>query len=84
MLSAVPILSQPVAPIPAAPPASAAWQPGAPPHITAETQAIDRQLCKRMKCPRCKRRGLEYNPLHLGASYRVQAVCASCGHPEEV
>lgn len=60
------------------------WSPDPPPHITAETQAIDSRICRRLTCSTCKGRGLEYCPLHLGTRYRVQAVCPSCGKAEEV
>jgi hypothetical protein len=60
------------------------WSPGAPGHITAETQPIDAATCRRMKCGKCRRRGLDYVPMHYGPRYRVQALCPDCGHGEAI
>lgn len=63
----------------------AAWQPGAPPHITAATAAIDAATCRRMKCGHCGARGLTYRPRHNRAGhYLVQAECPKCWTSVEV
>jgi hypothetical protein len=51
------------------------FAPGAPGHVTAESVRTDRGLCRRMKCPDCGRRGLEYRPWHRSSRYRVLATC---------
>jgi hypothetical protein len=57
--------------------------PGTPPHLSAQAQSIDRQLCRQLRCPACKRRGLSYQPFHGAGRYVVLAVCR-CGAAEEV
>lgn len=64
-------------------PTLAGFAPGAPVHVRRETQAIDRDLCRRLRCGTCHRRGLTYHPYHKGRIYRVLAVCA-CGASEEI
>jgi hypothetical protein len=39
-------------------------QPGTPPDLPARAAAIDRQLCRRMKCPACRKRGMSCHPFH--------------------
>jgi hypothetical protein len=74
---------------PAAPPllhqlAADGFLPGPPAHLSAWSQRIDARICKRMVCPTCHVRGLEYHPHHRGIHYRVAAVCGRCGTAEEV
>jgi hypothetical protein len=57
-------------------------QPGTPPHLTARAASIDRQLCRRMKCPVCRRLGMTCYPFTDGRRYVVLAVCR-CGAAEE-
>jgi hypothetical protein len=59
---------------------------GTPRHLTAQSKAIDRRLCRRLRCPACRRRGLSYRPLTDGRRYVVLAVYtgADCGAAEEV
>jgi hypothetical protein len=56
---------------------------GKPRHLGAEAEAIDRELCRRLRCPGCGRRGMEYLPHHKGRNYRVLARCG-CGAAEEM
>ena len=60
--------------------------PGAPPHVGLEVQAIDRRVCRQLRCPACRRRWMAYHPWHRGEQYRVLAVCQQpgCGGAEEV
>jgi hypothetical protein len=58
--------------------------PGAPRHVTAESQAIDRRACRALKCPGCHRRGCQYRPFGNGRSYRVLACCRHCPAGVEV
>jgi hypothetical protein len=44
---------------------------------------VDERLCKRLKCPNCRRVGLAYRPHTDGTRYRVVALCECCGHAEE-
>jgi hypothetical protein len=59
------------------------WAPGAPPQIAEPTARIDAATCKRLRCPDCGRRGLEYLPYHNGARYRVVVGCP-CGGAVEL
>jgi hypothetical protein len=68
----------PILPIPAA-----AWFPGAPPHVTKESQEIDRRCAAEAVCPRCRRRGMAYRPMHCGRDYRALAECTCCGEVME-
>lgn len=63
--------------------AGAGWKPGTPPGLTNLTVQTDLRICKQMKCPGCKRRGLEYRPYHRGQRYRVLAACPHCHAAEE-
>jgi hypothetical protein len=60
--------------------------PGLPPHVPPAFAALDRQTCRRMKCPGCGRGGLLFRPVHHPATrvYRALAVCRRCGKAEEV
>jgi hypothetical protein len=63
--------------------------PGTPPTLKADSRLIDSAMCKRMRCPVCRKAGMNYRPFHkrdrfTGQSrYRVLAVC-NCGHGEEL
>ncbi len=55
------------------------FAPGAPEHIREETRQSDRAVCRSMKCPGCKGRGLAYRPYHAaGGRYAVLAKCERC------
>jgi hypothetical protein len=58
--------------------------PGLPPHITEATVRTDKAACRRMRCPGCERRGLEYRPWQSGRRYRVLATCPACNCAEEL
>jgi hypothetical protein len=59
--------------------------PGAPAHITAATQAVDAAVCRRLVCPGCRRRGLDYRPFRgPGGRYEALAVCPRCGAAEPI
>jgi hypothetical protein len=58
-------------------------RPGTPLHLTARAESIDRQLCRRLRCPACRKRGMAYRPLTDGRRYVVLAVFR-CGAAEEV
>ena len=60
---------------------AAGWQPGAPLHV--QGAAIDARICKRRKCV-CGLHGIQFHAYHRGDRYRGLAVCAQCGHGEEV
>jgi hypothetical protein len=58
---------------------------GTPPGLSAQSQAIDRRVCRAMRCPACRKRGMAYRPFSDGHThYTVLAVCAGCGAAEEV
>jgi hypothetical protein len=74
---------------PATPPlvsqlAADGYLPVPPAHPSAWSARIDVGICRRMVCPTCHVRGMEYHPHHQGNRYRVAAVCKRCGHGEEV
>jgi hypothetical protein len=54
---------------------------GAP---SPEAAAIDATCVAEAPCPRCRTRGRDYLPTMRGSSYRGWAICARCGHVEEV
>jgi hypothetical protein len=58
--------------------------PGLPVHITEATVRTDKSICRRMLCPGCERRGLEYRPWQQGRRYRVVATCPACNCTEEL
>lgn len=60
------------------------WQPGAPPQVTAESVAIDKRTCSRLRCPGCRRRGMRYSSWHWGGRYKVVAICLHCGAGDQV
>jgi hypothetical protein len=57
--------------------------PGPPTHLSQWSARIDAGICRRLVCPTCHVKGLDYHPFHRGPSYRVVAVCPRCGHGEE-
>lgn len=62
------------------------YLPGVPPGLPADCRDIDARIARRMKCPRCKRRGCQYRPFHKAGGYRVLAACKDreCGGAEEL
>ncbi len=63
---------------------SAGYFPGAPPQVGTETRLIDRAICKRSRCPGCRKAGRSYHPFARGTSYRMVACCDRCGTGEEM
>lgn len=59
------------------------YTPGVPVNLDERDQSIDALVCRRLKCPRCRRRGMAYKPYRNGGAYRVLAAC-SCGAAEEM
>lgn len=63
------------------------YRAGAP---SAETAAIDGDICAHEVCGCCGQRGLDYRPYTRPGnrtrrqSYRAYAVCLACGHTEEL
>jgi hypothetical protein len=57
---------------------------GAPPRVSPDGRAIDKRVCRHLKCAACRRRGLDYRPFRRGDDYRVLAACLHCGAGEEV
>lgn len=62
---------------------AAGFVEGLPPHLPERALEIDRAACQRLKCPGCRRRGLDYRPFHHGPRYRVLACCLACGAGDE-
>jgi hypothetical protein len=60
------------------------YEPGIPPGLSVEAQRIDRAVCRRSRCGKCRGRGLHWRPWHRGSSYRIAAVCPVCGISEEM
>jgi hypothetical protein len=61
------------------------FSPGAPRHVTAQSQAIDAHACRRLRCPACRQRGCAYRPFHNSrCSYRVLACCQHCPAAQEM
>lgn len=59
------------------------YQPGTPWHLPASVTAIDRYVCRRLRCAKCRQR-CKYRPYCKGRSYRVLAICRACGWAEEM
>lgn len=58
--------------------------PGAPAGIGKQARAVDRWLCRQLRCPHCKQ-PLEYFPYQRNREYKVIAACVHCDrHAEEV
>jgi hypothetical protein len=64
--------------------AALGFQPGAPPHVPAEIQNIDRRVYRVQRCPACGRRGMRFRPFHRGGEYRAIVRCPACHRIEEV
>jgi hypothetical protein len=60
------------------------FAPRLPGHVTEATVRTDKATCRRMRCPGCQRRGLEYRPWQQGRCYRVLANCTNCECAEEL
>jgi hypothetical protein len=43
--------------------------------VTAETLAVDAELCREMACPECGHKGMQFHPWHLGQRYKAIADC---------
>jgi hypothetical protein len=59
------------------------WLPGAPAHVPPAIVDVDNSVGKAMKCGACRRRGMQFIPLHRGTVYRVVLHCR-CGNHEEL
>jgi hypothetical protein len=59
------------------------FAPGAPAHITRASQDIDAQVARKLRCPACRKRGMDYRPFHRGRAYAALAVCR-CGAGEDL
>jgi hypothetical protein len=59
------------------------FAPGLPRHVTEATVRTDKAICRRLRCPGCEGRGLEYRPWQSGRRYRALATCLACGDAEE-
>jgi hypothetical protein len=60
------------------------FAPGLPGHVSEATVRTDKAICRRVRCPGCGRRGLEYGPWHSRRNYRVLATCPACECTEEL
>jgi hypothetical protein len=58
-------------------------QAGPPPHITAQTMAVDRRIAHALRCPECHRRSMSYQPTSQAGQYVAFAVCP-CGGREQL
>jgi hypothetical protein len=63
---------------------SAGWSSGAPAHVRAETKMIDLRHVRRMCCPRCRRRAMQFFAFQREGRYKALAGCALCGAGVEV
>jgi hypothetical protein len=59
------------------------FAPGLPHNITEATVRTDKAAYRRMRCPGCGRKRMEFYPWHRGRAYRVLAGCSECGAAEE-
>jgi hypothetical protein len=58
---------------------------GQPAHLTGLAEQADLQLCRALRCPACRKRGMTYHPFTNDAhAYRALAVCGACGAGEEI
>jgi hypothetical protein len=64
--------------------AAAGFTPGAPAQVTPQTRALDRALCRRLRCPSCRKCGLRYRPFARGPNYWVLGECGQCGAAAEL
>jgi hypothetical protein len=61
------------------------YKAGAPAHVSKQTRDIDAQVCRQLRCPGCRKRGLAYVPVQgPGAEYMILAVCERCNIAVEV
>ena len=63
---------------------AAGFRDGPPAHLPPAALSVDNRCARALKCPGCKRRSLEYRPLHKGRQYRALACCRRCPCCEEV
>lgn len=66
--------------VPAPEAALRTWRPGLPAIITEMVAKIDREICRCLRCPACRRRGMDHVPETDGVHYRFRARCGRCGH----
>ncbi|HEX5270543.1 MAG TPA: hypothetical protein VFW33_08665 [Gemmataceae bacterium] len=65
--------------------AAEGYRPGIPAGLPLLARAADQELCRRMRCPACRHRGMAYRPfVSAGGRYRVVAGCPACQCAEEV
>jgi hypothetical protein len=62
--------------------ALAGWRPGKPRRLPPANVRLDRRLARRLTCPTCGQRGLEFIPVRRGNLYGGVVRCR-CGHDEE-
>jgi hypothetical protein len=77
----------PAAPLPELVAALAAqgFAPGFPGKLSLTSRAADKYVCRRLRCPSCRKRGLAYRPfVNASGQYRVVASCPECHAAEEV
>jgi hypothetical protein len=62
------------------------YKAGYPARLTAESRAADEELARSGSCPGCGSPELDAWPWNRPgtASYRLYALCANCGHVDEV
>jgi hypothetical protein len=58
---------------------AAGYRPSVPAHITLETLAVDRKICRQAICGHCGRLGLEFSAWRKGPEYRVTGNCPEPG-----
>jgi hypothetical protein len=54
------------------------WLPGAPPHVTPETLALDQAAAEEAGCPECRCHDVVLAPYHRGGRFRYAAGCPAC------
>ncbi|GEM_PF-6541979 len=71
--------------------ASQSFQPGRPAWVgnlllDDTLERLERVVGATMRCPRCRRAGLETRPMYRPSSpdYRVVGVCPGCGFTAEI
>jgi hypothetical protein len=63
---------------------SLGWEEGAPPHVSADSQAIDRRTASAVRCSMCGRKGGRYVPMHRVDRYRALSACQHCFGATEI
>ncbi len=59
------------------------WYDGAPLAVPSEIVLIDLMVYRRMRCPKCRKRGMKAVPQHnASGGYRVLCSCRTCRHVE--